>query len=366
MRTPTYASVFFVASLTVSGCDDSKKDPPPAAASAPTTTKTDVGAARSPKEPVSAPKNADTPPAKVAADPGAAPKAALAPKAVPAPAPTEPVASDPDAVEPVTGMHLETGRPIAVAEPPWSYSVRSAVPIKQGPQPKLKQLSKKRNAVVDTDRWLLEHGFALPTWVLPTPHGGPATLPAEVATTYGSDKLLLAIDHAEHGVFVYGGGYPQGRYLAVTDRSFSVQSFLDFAQWEYAPATAAGAGSYVQQRVTWADVSDGVLFVAFGHNTYAKSSGGNNAYISALDLTSGDLLWRSDPLVSNGRNFVLREGWIIAGYGFTAEDDFLHIIDTRDGSTARSVKVKSGPELLFVKDDQLYVRTYDTDYVFSL
>ena len=42
------------------------------------------------------------------------------------------------------------------------------------------------------------------------------------------------------------------------------------------------------------------------------------------------------------------------------------MLDTHDGTIAKKVKVKSGPDYFIIKDGELHVRTYDTDYRFSL
>jgi outer membrane protein assembly factor BamB len=113
-------------------------------------------------------------------------------------------------------------------------------------------------------------------------------------------------------------------------------------------------------------VENGVLFVSHHHMTYSASSGGFNAYVTALDLRTGALFWRSDPLVSNGSNFLVRNGYVICGYGFTAEKDFLFVLDATTGQTVRKIPLRSGPEWLIEKDGKLFVRTYDTNYVFEL
>ena len=65
-----------------------------------------------------------------------------------------------------------------------------------------------------------------------------------------------------------------------------------------------GDENYVLQEVSWAAAASGVLYVAHHHRTYAKSSGGMNGYITAIDMAAGKLLWRSAPLVSNSVNFA--------------------------------------------------------------
>jgi len=122
----------------------------------------------------------------------------------------------------------------------------------------------------------------------------------------------------------------------------------------------------VHQTPRWAQMQDGVLYVSHGHRTYAKSSGGKNAFISAIEVESGRLLWQSAPLVANSLNFLLLDGHIITGYGFTAEPDFIFMLDQATGKTESKTPIKSGPNFFFLRERQLFVRTYDTDYVFEL
>src|SRR3712207_9465393 len=59
---------------------------------------------------------------------------------------------------------------------------------------------------------------------------------------------------------------------------------------------------YVFQEIRWARQVDDVLYVSHSHSTYSASSMGMNAYITAIDVTSGRRLWRSPPLVANATN----------------------------------------------------------------
>lgn len=118
------------------------------------------------------------------------------------------------------------------------------------------------------------------------------------------------------------------------------------------------------QAVVWAQASEGVLFVSQSHRTYAASSGGHNAYVTALDIDSGAVLWRSPPLVSNARNFVLTPTRLLTGYGFTAEPDYLYILSRAQGVIEGRVAVPTGPDWLFLRADSLLVRTYDHDLRF--
>lgn len=286
-------------------------------------------------------------------------------KADPEPDPEPIAASDPDAPIPIAD--LDEVPPIVLPAPSWEHHAIGSPAITQGPEPALAQLSKKKNKITDEEAWFLALGASLPEWEVPNPLAGtPGNAPKDVPHTFAGARLVRALDLPDYAVFIYGASFAEGRYAAVTNRKLEILGVLDFDAWTTSPATAAGAASYVDQALTWAEVVDGVLFVSHAHRTYAESSGGQNAYVSAITLATGDVLWRSDPLVSNSRNFVLHDGWIITGYGFTAEDDFIYVLDTHDGTIAKKVKVKSGPDYFVIKDGELHVRTYDTDYRFSL
>ena len=57
---------------------------------------------------------------------------------------------------------------------------------------------------------------------------------------------------------------------------------------------------------------------------------------------------------------------IICGYGFTAEDDYIYLLDLSTGQTIERIKVRSGPDQFEVVGDTLYVATYNTAYTFKI
>lgn len=87
----------------------------------------------------------------------------------------------------------------------------------------------------------------------------------------------------------------------------------------------------------------------------------NNGYLAAVDAKTGDLLWQSQPLVANSRNFELVDGVLFSGYGFTAEDDFIYAIDAQSGRVLAKVATPTATDYLIYEDDTLYVRTYNRD-----
>ena len=90
-----------------------------------------------------------------------------------------------------------------------------------------------------------------------------------------------------------------------------------------------------------------------------------NAYITAIDLTTKTPLWTSQPLVSNANNFLVLEKYLITGYGFTDETDFLYLLDRNSGDVVHSKVLGTAPDYIFRKGDRLLVRGYNIDYEFQ-
>jgi outer membrane protein assembly factor BamB len=122
-----------------------------------------------------------------------------------------------------------------------------------------------------------------------------------------------------------------------------------------------GGGWY--EDVTFAREAGGVVYVSNAHLTYATATNGRNAYITAIDPERKKTLWRSRALVANARTFVVTGDLIVAGYGFTAEDDFLYLLDRRSGRVLDRLAVPSAPEVIKLRGNRLEVRTYDRKVV---
>lgn len=256
-----------------------------------------------------------------------------------------------------------------VAAPPWEYALRRKVALPEaGAAPGLKLVSEVRNGVVDQAEWFERNAIDQAEYEVPNPmRDEPGNLPPTIPPTYGKFLLVQAVRQGELDILFYGPDYSGGRFVAVQRaQGGEIVALLDFDAWAFAPGAAPGEQMFVEQRVSWAALEGGVLYVSHAHRTYAKSSKGKNAYVSAIDAATGELLWRSEPLVANAANFVLMDGHVVTGYGFTAEPDFLYVLDRATGKTVGKTRLKSGPEYLFYRSGKLYVRCYDTDYVFEL
>lgn len=188
----------------------------------------------------------------------------------------------------------------------------------------------------------------------------PGTLPPErrapprwAPRTYRGATLDGAVRQGRNVFLVY-----EGRYVVGADaRTQELRYAFDFRAFTQPP----NRGEF--EPVTWAREAAGVLYVSNSHLTYASQTKGRNAYLSAIDLETTRTLWRSPALVANSRTFVVTGDLIVAGYGFTAEPDFLYLLDRRTGKVLDRLAVPSAPEIVRLRGSMLHVQTYDRQVV---
>jgi len=175
------------------------------------------------------------------------------------------------------------------------------------------------------------------------------------------DDLQTAIRQGSKLFLLYGPDAASGRYLLGADlRTQALAYAFDFSSFTRPPN-----GGWFEP-VTWAREVGGILYISNSHLTYASATKGRNAYVSAIDLRAKRTLWRSPALVANARTFVVTRDLIVAGYGFTAEPDFLYLLDRRTGKVLDRLALPTAPEIIKLRGDRLHVRTYDRDIVVRL
>ncbi|MCR4787358.1 MAG: hypothetical protein K5888_02110 [Lachnospiraceae bacterium] len=212
---------------------------------------------------------------------------------------------------------------------PWEYR-----PIK------IKEKSCKENEILDEDRWLKEVGMS--------PLGD-----------YFSDSNYS---------YQLSGTTAHGNYLAVSvyDKSNNLLYAYDLSDFEYEDGWEGGEDSdYIDRGIKCAMLIDNYLYLSVFHDTYAASCPANG-YIICIDVNTSEIIWISDPLVVNSRNFSRYGDSLITGYGFTDEKDYLCVINRFTGETVEQIKLKKKPYYITFKDDELWVRTYSYDYVFTI
>jgi len=264
--------------------------------------------------------------------------------------------------------------PVVLEEPPFEYTLAR----EPGERISLRVVDSSAADVLDLESWFSEISYPALTFhgggVNDAIRGSSVPRPVPESITVDGQGLHLYQMMFSGDMMVASYGLPPNRFGVVLDPRVLVGFapdgsgpawVLDFSSYLYPPGEGPDSGA-LAQAVRWAEVRDGVLYVSNFHRTYATNTGGRNAYVTAIRLADMELLWRSRPLVCNSHNFLLTEGSIICGYGFTDESDFLYLLDRKTGEVYDSVAVQSAPEYLAAMGSYLYVRCYDAEYVFEM
>ena len=127
-------------------------------------------------------------------------------------------------------------------------------------------------------------------------------------------------------------------------------------RWALPLGSMLSSPSYLEvQDIRYAD---GVLYFNEACQSYSKQVKGKCSYLVAVDPVEGKELWRTKKLVSNGE-FLIVGDYIISGYGFTAEKDFIYVVSRADGSIEQKVPLKKAAETFELDEDGLVkVRIY--------
>ena len=251
--------------------------------------------------------------------------------------------------------------------PTFEYYLADKVANKTESILSLELVSKNANKITDEQEWFDKNKIALRNIPLESITNPSDQTYSKIASSFYQFKITEALQDDKYIYTPYGEDYSEGYYLKIYDKSTKENLYtLDFSSYRYSPENEKEYTDYVQQRITWATIVDNVLYISTSHNTYAEFSNGKTAYITAIDLSDLSILWRSDPLVCNSRDFLVLGDTIICGYGFTAEDDFLYELSKNTGKKVGTIPLASGPSYLIQSGESLFVRTYDTDYEFKI
>ena len=180
-----------------------------------------------------------------------------------------------------------------------------------------------------------------------------------IPRSFRGARHISTIPQAGRLFALYGKDSASARYLLAFDLRHRFLYGYDFRSYVWPPQIRPGEREFVYEQVVWAREADGVLYVENAHWTYARSSYGLNGYITAIDLRTKKRIWRSRALVANARTFVLAGDYLVAGYGFSAEPDYLYLLDRRTGRVLERLALPSMPERIVRRGDLLHVRTYD-------
>ena len=196
--------------------------------------------------------------------------------------------------------------------------------------PELTLVAEKENEIIDTDKWLEEKGIE------------------EVSGEYSDGTYTYS----------FSGADGDNTILTIYDAEGSCLYTFDFSDFLYAEGYEGD--EFVSRGLHYALIRDDILYVNYYHRTYADSCP-MNAYILAIDMNTGLIKFKTGPLVSNSDNFVIAGDYIITGYGFTNEEDYISLINCYTGNEDGRIMVKNSPEYFALSGDMLYVRCYSYD-----
>lgn len=121
-------------------------------------------------------------------------------------------------------------------------------------------------------------------------------------------------------------------------------------QWQLPLGSMLSSRRYLEiQDIRYAD---GVLYYNEACQSYSKTVKGKCSFLVAVDPVEGKELWRTKKLVSNGEFLVVGD-YIVSGYGFTDEKDFIYVVSRADGSIKQKLPLKKSPERFQINEDGL-------------
>lgn len=258
-----------------------------------------------------------------------------------------------------------TKEPYVMEVPPFEYYTSNQTSTKEITSLTLEMSSSEPNDITDEDKWFEHNKLSLNQFQYAD--NTSTDLPSEIDTMYENLILTNAFHDDSYIYCIYGTNYSDAYILRIYDsKTYAIVNTFDFSNYMYAPNTTNEEALGFPQQINCANVKDGILYVSNRHRTYASTTNYKNAYITAIDLKDMRVIWRSDALVSNAENFLILDNVIICGYGFTDEDDYLYELDRSNGNVINSIPLQSAPSYLIQKDNQIFVRTYNMNYVFTV
>lgn len=259
------------------------------------------------------------------------------------------------------GLFLGAVKPTRLPEPPWDATVLEAAgPAPSSTSPKLVKVSSSK-ALGPLIMRRGKYDAARPWFIPPVEKGRlPNGARPDIPTQYGLEDLRAIIPSGDRLLLVYGG-----RYLAIT-RADETEAVFDLEAYLHPPKVSAQWKEFAVADVTYAQVADGVVYVANGGGSYAKEMYGKKGFVSAISLATKKLLWRSKPLVHGAGPFALTKDFLVTGYGFTDEADNLFLLRRDTGAVATSLPLESAPDEVSIAGDRITVHAYANSYEIEL
>lgn len=219
----------------------------------------------------------------------------------------------------------------------------------------LKQIFARPNSSKDVDLWFSYNDFKFPTC-------HPNNCSAKIPSDYQGLVLTSAIPTSEGYFLIYGPHPEQGHLVLMADQEAKKAEYaIDFSNY-----ASIGKENTPPLSINYIKREGDILYVSYGHKKLAKDSGGINSFLTAFKLPEGKVLWHSNALIANSFNFAIMGDYLVTGYGNTGEPDFLYLLNKQTGAVTQTVSLVTGPEYIMHRGNQVYVRSYNTNYIFEI
>ncbi|MCR5671337.1 MAG: RsiV family protein [Butyrivibrio sp.] len=241
----------------------------------------------------------------------------------------------------VEPREADSAEAVNVENPSWTSYVSSSASPKAEKHVSLEKLTEEKSDWLDRDAWASKNGFAV------------------ASSCYEDDNCFYApynpieYDYMNTAINIYNKAGDELLY------NFDLYNLCN------GPDVESGDSSRTSQFIRFAEVYDGTLYAEIGHMGYASEES-RSSYMVGIDLATGQLLFKSEPLRANADNFAIVDDSIICGYGFTYEPDYIYVLDRFTGETVSSLPVNSAAEQFNVVGDTLYVACYNTAYTYKI
>ncbi|MFH1529935.1 MAG: hypothetical protein ABIK09_04265 [Pseudomonadota bacterium] len=258
----------------------------------------------------------------------------------------------------------QTLAPQPIDAPGFPYRAKDLVSC-TGNKVRLKRVSTKKNQITDDEEWYASNDLIRPGGTMDP---GWDQVPQE--TRWGRIAFFRDNGAGRYvGIYIQVGqrigAKDEAGFSSIYDKEFDYTAVVFDAQRvprAVYPLTAFHPGIL---EMSHAALVGDVLYFDANYNGYASIAKKKTGYLTALDLADGRVLWTTKNLTASFWGFIVHGDVIVAGYGFTAEPDFLYVIDRRCGKILQTERIKTAHDVLIPRGDRLYVRTYDHDYVFD-
>ncbi|RKM57556.1 DUF3298 domain-containing protein [Butyrivibrio sp. CB08] len=228
-----------------------------------------------------------------------------------------------------------------IDNPSWNYYLSDAAGPAADSHISLTKLTEEKSDWVNLYDWCQKNGFE------------EANLCHEDDEYFYSPYYPVEYDYMYNGLYIYDKDMTNMLYN------------LNMLKVCNGPDDEAGQLIGATEYIRYAFMYDGLLYAEISHQGYMTEEP-KNGYIVAIDPEAGKVVFKSEPLVANSGNFKIVNDTIICGYGFTAEPDYIYLLDRFTGEKVETIPVASAADQFEIVGDTLYVATYNTEYTFKI